>query len=102
MIFGCPFASDAGTGMRVVLLPDAEPEPREGVGAIATNAAPPDESQIPVMPEWVARAYLQPDANALAEAELIRSFFEGVPFAVGEQRRLAYEQRKRERRIERM
>ena len=98
MIFGCPFASDAGSGMRVVLLPDAEPEPREL--AIATDSAPPESDPEPmpvILPEFARREFLQPSASALREAELIASFYEGVPYSIGRRKHDEYLLRKAER-----
>lgn len=101
MIFGCPFASDAGSGMRVVLLPDAEPESRIGPIATDSAAAPHDEIPVIPVPDWAAREFLQPSRSALREAEFIASFYEGVPFAEGERRRIEYFRRRTERAIER-
>jgi len=68
---------------------------------IAADAAPRSEpSMMPVI-EMGTFITLQPSKRAMAEADLIGSFFEGVPHATGEARRLAYLQRKLERSLNR-
>lgn len=76
---------------------------RDCEGAIATDAAP--EPREPVMleikmPEF-ANKLLQPSKRAMAEAELIQSFYEGRTFGAGEKLRLEYEARKLERSLDR-
>lgn len=92
------FESDKDSDMRVVVLP---PEPRKC--AIATDAAAPSESgAIPVLElgRWVREKFLQPSKSALREAELVASFYEGVPFAKGREKHDEYLQRKLERSLQ--
>lgn len=98
MIYQCTFESDRNSGMRVVLLP-----PERSVAAIATDSVP-REDPIPVIDPAkafelprLARSFLQPNARDLREAELIRGFYEGVPFEVGKRKHEEYLQRKIER-----
>jgi len=105
--------------LTMVAMPeDSAPAP-EGRG-LATDAAPKpiatdadmstfnmpvttaNSNSIPVMPGDLSKKFLQPSASALAESELIQSFFEGVPHAEGQRRYEAYLQRKAELRIARM
>jgi hypothetical protein len=109
VIYPCGFESDRDTGMRVVLLP----EPREN---IATDAAPcavdgmgRDEQfsreapPVPVLElgKWATQKFLQPSAAAMREADLIASFYAGVPHEVGRKKHEEFLQRKIERSLQR-
>lgn len=84
---GCPILSD-GT-----LLKDHACE-------FATDSAAPQEPRMAVieMPKWVP---VQPSAKAMREADLIASFYEGVPHPIGKAKHDAYLLRKTERSLNR-
>jgi hypothetical protein len=92
MILPCSCESDRESGMRVCLPPiaiDAAPPPREF--SLATDGAASSASEIPVLklPKFAER-FLQPSRAALAEADYVRSLYEGVTHGEGRKRHEEY------------
>jgi hypothetical protein len=90
--------SDKDSGMRAVIAIDSEPEPTP---AIATDCAcehasdaEPEPVAIPILDPAKGWAY-ERDHVAEEESSFITSLFEGVPHAVGEQRKQEYLRQKR-------